>query len=79
MFAFTSLKRMQKNMDPRRFNGGVFLGLNGTVIKSHGSSDALATSSAIKLAFKLAQNDFHTRVSRRLHITLGETGSNDDK
>ena len=37
LFALTSLKRLQKRIDPRRVNGGVFLGLNGTVIKSHGS------------------------------------------
>ena len=40
LLALTSLKRLQKRIDPRRVNGGVFLGLNGTVVKSHGSADA---------------------------------------
>jgi glycerol-3-phosphate acyltransferase PlsX len=34
--AYTSLRRLSKRIDPRRVNGGVFLGLNGTVVKSHG-------------------------------------------
>ena len=40
LLAYTSLRRLSKRIDPRRVNGGVFLGLNGTVVKSHGSADA---------------------------------------
>ncbi len=40
LLALTSLRRLTKRIDPRRVNGGVFLGLNGTVVKSHGSADA---------------------------------------
>ncbi len=36
LLALTSLRRLQKRIDPRRVNGGVFLGLNGMVVKSHG-------------------------------------------
>lgn len=42
LLAMTSLRRLQKRIDPRRVNGGIFLGLNGTVVKSHGSADATA-------------------------------------
>ncbi|WP_375262081.1 phosphate acyltransferase PlsX [Palleronia sp.] len=66
MLALTSLKRLQKRIDPRRVNGGVFLGLNGTVVKSHGSADDTGVSAAIKLAFKLAQKDFNTRLAARV-------------
>ncbi|MDX1781230.1 MAG: phosphate acyltransferase PlsX, partial [Thalassovita sp.] len=38
VLAYTSLRRLKKRIDPRRVNGGVFLGLNGTVVKSHGSA-----------------------------------------
>ena len=34
------LRRLKEKMDPRTLNGGVFVGLNGLVIKSHGSSDS---------------------------------------
>ena len=46
VLALTSLRRLQKRIDPRRVNGGVFLGLNGTVVKSHGSADATGISAA---------------------------------
>ncbi len=66
LLAYTSLNRLNKRIDPRRVNGGVFLGLNGTVVKSHGSSDATGVSSAIKLAFKLAQSGFSEKLAARV-------------
>jgi phosphate acyltransferase len=64
--ALGPLKRLRKRMDPRRMNGGVFLGLNGTVVKSHGSADATGVSAAIKLAFTLAKSGFQERMAERL-------------
>ncbi len=69
MLAFTSLRRLSKRTDPRRVNGGVFLGLNGTVVKSHGSADATGVSAAIKLAFQLAQAGFSDRLAARVAST----------
>jgi glycerol-3-phosphate acyltransferase PlsX len=66
LLALTSLNRLKKRIDPRRVNGGVFIGLNGTVVKSHGSADAIGVSSAVKLAFQLAENGFDKRVAERL-------------
>lgn len=66
LLALSALKRLQKRIDPRRVNGGVFLGLNGTVVKSHGSADATGVSAAIKLAFQLAQSGFNVRMAERL-------------
>lgn len=66
LMALTSLKRLQKRIDPRRVNGGVFLGLNGTVVKSHGSADATGVSAAIKLAFRLAESGFQERLAARV-------------
>ncbi|SDW75936.1 phosphate acyltransferase PlsX [Paracoccus sanguinis] len=66
LLAMTSLKRLQKRIDPRRVNGGVFLGLNGTVVKSHGSADATGVSAAIKLAFQLAKSGFQDRLAARV-------------
>lgn len=66
LLAMTSLKRLQKRIDPRRVNGGIFLGLNGTVIKSHGSADATGVSAAIKLAFQLAKSGFQERLAARI-------------
>ncbi len=66
LFASGSLRRLKKRMDPRRMNGGVFLGLNGTVVKSHGSADATGVSAAIKLAFTLARSGFQDRMAERI-------------
>ena len=66
LLALTSLKRLQKRIDPRRVNGGVFLGLRGTVVKSHGSADATGVSAAIKLAYELSASGFSERLAARV-------------
>lgn len=47
---------LKVKMDPRSVNGGVFLGLDGVVIKSHGHSDVFGTSVAIEIAYKIARH-----------------------
>ena len=66
LFALTSLQRMRKRIDPRRVNGGVFLGLNGIVVKSHGSADATGFASALRLAADMAEQDFPARVAEQV-------------
>jgi phosphate acyltransferase len=66
VLALTSMRRLQKRIDPRRVNGGVFLGLNGTVVKSHGSADATGVSAAVKLAFQLARSGFGAKLAARV-------------
>ncbi len=66
VLAYTSMRRLSKRIDPRRVNGGVFLGLNGTVVKSHGSSDATGVSAAVKLAYRLAQSGFSEKLAARV-------------
>ncbi|MFS4438656.1 phosphate acyltransferase PlsX [Paracoccaceae bacterium GXU_MW_L88] len=66
VFAATSLRRLAKRIDPRRKNGGVFLGLNGAVVKSHGGADATGVSAAIKFAFHLAKSGFNERLAARV-------------
>ncbi|MEO9780289.1 MAG: phosphate acyltransferase PlsX [Sedimentitalea sp.] len=70
VLAITSLGRLKKRIDPRRVNGGVFLGLNGTVIKSHGSADATGISAAVKLAFQLAKTGFSEKLAARVASTV---------
>jgi glycerol-3-phosphate acyltransferase PlsX len=66
LLAYPSLRRLKKRIDPRRVNGGVFLGLNGTVVKSHGAADATGVSAAVKLAFQLAQSGFSAKLAARV-------------
>lgn len=70
LMAMTSLRRLSKRIDPRRVNGGVFLGLNGTVVKSHGGADETGVAAALLLAHRLAKSDFDKRVSARVASTL---------
>jgi glycerol-3-phosphate acyltransferase PlsX len=55
LFARHAFGALRDKMDPRKVNGGVFLGLNGVVIKSHGGTDALGFASAIELAYDMAR------------------------
>lgn len=71
VLAYTSLRRLQKKIDPRRVNGGVFLGLNGLVVKSHGSADATGVAAAIRLAAQLAEAKFSDRLAARLAAASG--------
>lgn len=66
MMAVRSLKKLSRKIDPRRENGGVFLGLNGTVVKSHGGADAIGIAAAIRLAIQLAQHDFAEKLASRV-------------
>ena len=60
------LRHLQRRIDPRRANGGVFLGLNGTVVKSHGGSDAVAFAAAVALAHRLSRGAFLARLASRV-------------
>ena len=66
LLAMTSLSRLKKKIDPRRVNGGVFLGLNGTVIKSHGSADATGVAAAVALAAQLGRSGFSDKLAARV-------------
>jgi phosphate acyltransferase len=58
--AFRALK---EKMDPRQLNGGIFLGLNGIVVKSHGGTDATGFASAIDVAYDMASNGVVKRLA----------------
>jgi len=70
LLAYTSLMRLREKIDPRRVNGGVFLGLNGTVVKSHGSADATGIAAAIRLAAQLVENGFNDKLAARVAAAL---------
>ena len=70
LFARGALTRLRRRVDPRRVNGGVFLGLDKTVIKSHGSADATGVAAALRLADRLADQHFSDRLAARLSRAL---------
>ncbi len=66
LIARRSLKKMGERLDPGSINGGPFLGLNGIVVKSHGSADMRGFATAIRLAADLARSDFAAEIDRDL-------------
>jgi glycerol-3-phosphate acyltransferase PlsX len=56
LIARKALGALRRKMDPRTVNGGVFLGLNGIVIKSHGGTDEIGVKSALGLAYEMARS-----------------------
>jgi glycerol-3-phosphate acyltransferase PlsX len=56
VFGRSAFELLKEKMDPRKVNGGVFLGLNGMVIKSHGGTDAEGFASAVDVAREMARN-----------------------
>ncbi len=66
LLAKSAFDRLRDKMDPRKVNGGVFLGLNGVVIKSHGGSDAEGTAAAIDVAYAMAANGLLAKIESDL-------------
>ncbi len=70
VLAQTALRNLKKRIDPRHVNGGVFLGLNGTVVKSHGGADAIAVAAAINLSFQLENSGFSKTLASKFRILV---------
>ncbi len=56
-------------MDPRAHNGAMLVGLNGVVVKSHGSTDAIGFSNAIKVAISLVENKINQQITEELRTS----------
>ncbi len=67
LLARPGLGSLKDHLDPNNHNGGVFLGLNGLVMKSHGGSNAQGFSSAVASAIDMAQNDLIRLIGDDLH------------
>jgi phosphate acyltransferase len=68
------LNAFKKRIDHRRYNGAVLLGLNGIVVKSHGSADEVAFAFAIGRAYEAAQNNLVERLKTSLANMQGASG-----
>jgi glycerol-3-phosphate acyltransferase PlsX len=65
-FAAGALRKLRERLDPRRYNGAVFLGLEGVAVKSHGGSDALGFANAIGVAVDMQVNGFLDKIREGL-------------
>lgn len=62
-FAMGAFNAVKDRMDPRKHNGGVFLGLNGVVVKSHGGTDAVGFATAIDVAVDMVRNGLVAKIA----------------
>ena len=62
IFSFFALKKFKNKLDPRKYNGAIFLGLNGPVVKSHGGTDALGFYHSIDLCYKIIKGNLMKQV-----------------
>jgi phosphate acyltransferase len=66
LFARGALRKLGQRLDPRRYNGAVFLGLKGIAVKSHGSTDAFGFANAIGVAIDMKTNGFLDKMRAEL-------------
>lgn len=68
IIALPVLKRFKKRLDPRRYNGASFLGLNGIVVKSHGGADEFAFIHALETTISESENDVISKIKDQLKV-----------
>jgi len=66
MLASGAFRALNDRMDPRKHNGGVFTGLNGIVVKSHGGTDALGFVTAVDVAIEMVRNGLVGKIAEDL-------------
>ena len=66
LFARNAFRALANKLDPRKSNGGVFLGLNGIVIKSHGGTDAEGYAYAIHVGHDLVRHEMLAKIGQTL-------------
>ena len=67
IFSYFSLKKFRSKLDPRKYNGAIFLGLNGPVVKSHGSTDSVGFYHSIDLCYKIIKGNLMGRIKSNLN------------
>jgi glycerol-3-phosphate acyltransferase PlsX len=68
LLAKPALDHFRRWIDPRRFNGAVFVGLNGITIKSHGGADAFGFAHALDVAIDMALNNFNEKIKEEFEL-----------
>ena len=66
LFSYFSLKKFKSKLDPRKYNGAIFLGLNGPVVKSHGGTDAVGFYHSIDLCYRIVKGNLMNEIKNNL-------------
>ena len=72
IFSYFSLKKFKERLDPRKYNGAIFLGLNGPVVKSHGGIDDVGFYHSIDLCYKIIKGNLMQQIKRNLNHLKSE-------
>ena len=67
LFARSAFKALRDKLDPNKSNGGVLLGLNGVVVKSHGGTDAEGFAYAVDVGYEMVRYDLLTKINQMLN------------
>ena len=67
LFSYFSLKKFKDKLDPRKYNGAIFLGLNGPVVKSHGGIDSIGFYHSIDLCYKIIKGNLMSQIRKNLN------------
>ncbi len=65
-FSYFSLKKFKDKLDPRKYNGAIFLGLSGPVVKSHGGIDSKGFYHSIDLCYKIVKGNLMSQIKKNL-------------
>ena len=66
IMSYKSLKKFKEKLDPRKYNGAIFLGLQSPVVKSHGSTDAIGFAHSIEVCHKIVQANLIKKIKSHL-------------
>ena len=72
LFSYFSLKKFKDKLDPRKYNGAIFLGLNGPVVKSHGGTDSKGFYYSIDLCYKIVKGNLMKEFKENLKNSINE-------
>ncbi|MGY3445153.1 MULTISPECIES: phosphate acyltransferase PlsX [unclassified Bradyrhizobium] len=67
LLARRAFRALRDKMDPNKSNGGVLLGLNGVVVKSHGGTNAEGFAYAVDVGYEMARFDLLTKINQMLN------------
>jgi len=66
LLSYNAIKKFKNELDPRKYNGAILLGLNGPVVKSHGSTDARGLAYSINLCNKIVKGNLIEKIKKNL-------------
>jgi glycerol-3-phosphate acyltransferase PlsX len=79
LLAQSAFKKLRIRIDPRRYNGAMFLGLSGVCVKSHGGTDGVGFANAVSVAIDMAVNKFNEKIKEEMAqlgaASLGDQGA----